>query len=105
MYEYDGVRWVSGLRRDLAVSVEYPYTLRVLCRLRTILINKLPAKNLQREGRSLFFIGICGYVWGLLRKLRGPETRRTQSYVRTYKDLYYSRQIYGEENVQNKSNF
>ena len=40
--------------------------------------------ELLREGRSRFFSGMCGYVWGLLWRLRGPyvisRTRRTPSY-------------------------
>ena len=46
---------------------------RVLCGLRTIWNNKQPARNSQREGRRFFFSGMCGYGWGLLRRLRGPN--------------------------------
>ena len=91
----DGVRRVTGLHRDLAVSAEDPTDPHIPLsknRLRPsrcefcagskhIWSYKLPTQNSQQEGRSQWDMCIgVGSSAETARSLRNPETRRTPSY-------------------------
>ena len=106
---YDGVRRVSGLRRDPAVSSEDPQTdphIPLKNRLRPSHQNSVRVANyfklqitrteLLREGRrrSLFFFGGMCSVWicvGSSAETAGsllhPETRRTPSYTQQAQNM------------------
>ena len=65
---YDGVRRVSGLRGDLAVSAEDPTPRGANIPLK----NRTPTLSLRVFCALCFFSGMRGSVWGLQRRLRGP---------------------------------
>ena len=74
---YEGVRRVSRIRRDLALSVEDPTPIHIsLWKIDSDHFSRTFWSNTRtkflREGRSLFFSRLYRYVLCLLRRLRGP---------------------------------